>query len=162
MCDKHALNDMMYIKCLKTRIKKIEHYIRILDDVINTDIDSELKSLYKNDRDEYDNELLELKGELAEIEFNQDLLPQNDTNDTNDTNDDLFNTNDNGWHTITTTETTDHPLNTCEHQFVDVFDFKEITTDECHEITKKYILSYCKMCGLTINNPNNHKDTINE
>jgi len=38
------------------------------------------------------------------------------------------------------------------HQFVDVFDYKEESIyGESITITKKYILSYCKVCGYTIN-----------
>ena len=41
------------------------------------------------------------------------------------------------------------------HKFVDVFDYKEDTIyGESITITKKYILSYCKVCGYTINGRN--------
>ncbi len=57
--------------------------------------------------------------------------------------------------TKTTTNTTESPSTECpSHEFVDVYDYKEEKRSNFTDITtKKYILTYCKVCGYTINRP---------
>jgi len=150
---------------LVEKIDNVEREIISLGGYIRWTSPSPERDKYKERLKEKETELLELKGELAEID-NNDGHALNDDGDTykaetkiltNKIENQLKNGN---WeerasdmYTVKTeTTTTDHPLNTCEHQFVDVFDYKEESVyGESITITKKYILSYCKVCGYTIN-----------